>query len=589
IFTRFSNDIARFWESGVLEEEDSSTGSSINLELAKAWHDECKKNHPRCQLSSTSLPTRVIDIGEESSNPTLYETMTGESAEYVALSHCWGTDSPIEPGEEKRDSRRIELPPLHQWPQTFRDAVNVARAFAIRYLWIDNICIRQGDKGEDDWKVESLRMSDYFKNATFTIASTKAADGSEGCFSHRSPLLTRPCRIQLISETSSENISPLELWVCPNPTLKDFQGYDGPLSWRCWTLQEELLSRRILFFWKTQLAWTCLTSNASESYPDPTSIEQAPKDAVGFNFRLSMHVPIIPDDLAQRSPYYDFWCRLIESFTERNMTYQRDTLPAISALAITMNKSLAVPDRYVAGLWMRDLTVGLLWAVDRESKGRRPVPPGQKNYLHEGFSAPSWSWVSMSHCVVKFLRAKEILPGGWRNRYTATTDPQDYGPQILCVHINSSNTYGRVIDGTLRVRAKLSIIRINLHPSRRGNRLADFEHPNSNGLTWKLTMDYVNFIERRVLKRELITGDCELDGGDTSMLSSYVQGEQILAYFLPLLAYATDEGEWGRWVGLALVQRGEANEYTRIGRVAINLHSTAYILCDLPDQDISIR
>jgi len=39
---------------------------------------------------------------------------------------------------------------MEKLPYTFRDAVTIAHHLNIRYLWIDSMCIIQGDR--DDWE-----------------------------------------------------------------------------------------------------------------------------------------------------------------------------------------------------------------------------------------------------------------------------------------------------------------------------------------------------------------------------------------------------------------------------------------------------
>ncbi len=55
-----------------------------------------------------------------------------------------------------------------------QDAVTVCRTFRVRYLWVDALCIIQGDV--QDWEQESSIMGDVFQNAYFTIdvASSKS-------------------------------------------------------------------------------------------------------------------------------------------------------------------------------------------------------------------------------------------------------------------------------------------------------------------------------------------------------------------------------------------------------------------------------
>lgn len=64
---------------------------------------------------------------------------------YVTISHCWGkgpiaktTDSTLDKMKDRVDRSML--------PQTFKDAVAVTHLLGYRYLWIDALCIIQGNK-----------------------------------------------------------------------------------------------------------------------------------------------------------------------------------------------------------------------------------------------------------------------------------------------------------------------------------------------------------------------------------------------------------------------------------------------------------
>jgi hypothetical protein len=77
---------------------------------------------------------------------------------------------------------------ISKLPQTFQDAIKVILLLELRCLWIDALCIRQGDESD---KVKKLPlMHEYYGNAYLVIQSsgTKSVDeGFLGC--------TRTCKI----------------------------------------------------------------------------------------------------------------------------------------------------------------------------------------------------------------------------------------------------------------------------------------------------------------------------------------------------------------------------------------------------------
>lgn len=65
----------------------------------------------------------------------------------MALSHCWGTAGILRPTEENYATIKKGFS-IADLPQTFVDAVAVARTLNIQYIWIDSLCIIQ-DSGSD--------------------------------------------------------------------------------------------------------------------------------------------------------------------------------------------------------------------------------------------------------------------------------------------------------------------------------------------------------------------------------------------------------------------------------------------------------
>ena len=135
---------------------DISTGNEYNTNLMKRWMTSCS-SHELCQQRRASrkikLPTRVIDVGDDQTDPRL--VIGSGTAEYACLSHCWGGSQPLTTTKATLADRLAGIR-LEQMPKTFRDAIIVARQLDLRYLWIDSLCIIQDSA--DDWSKESAEM-----------------------------------------------------------------------------------------------------------------------------------------------------------------------------------------------------------------------------------------------------------------------------------------------------------------------------------------------------------------------------------------------------------------------------------------------
>ncbi|KAI8946187.1 hypothetical protein F4801DRAFT_565610 [Xylaria longipes] len=129
--------------------------------------NECQTRHKLCSLSffnsgpRAELPTRLIDISSKSQDKKpiirLITTRTLEiRAPYVALSYCWGKSM-----QSSSCLRESNLQDLHscidekELPKTHRDTFQLARDLGFRYVWIDALCIVQGNS--EDW--EGVRVS----------------------------------------------------------------------------------------------------------------------------------------------------------------------------------------------------------------------------------------------------------------------------------------------------------------------------------------------------------------------------------------------------------------------------------------------
>ncbi|KAL8860963.1 MAG: hypothetical protein Q9178_002718 [Gyalolechia marmorata] len=85
------------------------------------------------------------------------------------------------------------------------------------------------------------------------------------------------------------------------------------------------------------------------------------------------------------------WSGVVENYSKRKLTYEKDKLAAIYGIADAVQKAKA--DVYLAGLWKSWLLYDLLWGVDWKN--------GATGRLSTSV-APSWSWASVSGPISTF-------------------------------------------------------------------------------------------------------------------------------------------------------------------------------------------
>ncbi len=182
-----------------------SSGSKENLQLANAWLNNCKHNHPACRPRKAErwLPTRLLYVGSQE-KPVLRLMLSSSidiESEYVALSHRWGTNKGFVLTSANKSQYLVEIP-IFNLSTTLQDAVETTRNVGLQYLWVDSMCIVQDD--EEDWARESATMSQVYGLSTCTIAAANSGSGDAGCVSTRNPHRVRPCIIPNPFKTDSK-------------------------------------------------------------------------------------------------------------------------------------------------------------------------------------------------------------------------------------------------------------------------------------------------------------------------------------------------------------------------------------------------
>lgn len=380
--------------------EDSSLPAC--LARGAEWLNDCLQNHPSCAeklLQKVPLPTRVIDVGDDLSDPFLYITR-GEIGSWAALSYCWGGDSQFALTKGSFGDLQKGRP-LQWFPKTLRDAIVITRSLGVKYLWIDALCIFQDSWV--DWTTEAAKMGDIYRFALVTIAATASPSVNTGILGPRKQSLAvaipwRVPQAELIKtmprtvDTGDKYLDQI-IYISRerNLWLDAVKIKESHWATRGWTMQEESLSSRILFYTTRQMTWECSTLRRIEIESHAASgVPMSPMPSTSFYLRMILEKqygynryndPNIEPQF-ELDPYI-FWYRIVTIYSQRNLSVARDKLSAIAGLAKLVQASLG--DSYCAGLWRSNLVMGLLWYSRTD----------QKEPLAE-YLAPSWSWVSMN-------------------------------------------------------------------------------------------------------------------------------------------------------------------------------------------------
>ncbi|KAI0188906.1 hypothetical protein EV127DRAFT_482145 [Xylaria flabelliformis] len=394
-------------QSPLIDDYEKGTSSRSSFQVAKAWLHDCITCHEVCSQSHapTVLPTRVVDVGDATHDPFLFESK-GAYHTYCALSYCWGTSSDKHKTTSKNLQRYYTAIPPHELPRTILDAIHVARGMGFKYLWIDALCIIQDD--HDDWLREAVKMTQVYANAALTITTSVGSGSDDGLFRPHPDGFFNPQQLYLrlpkrdlireilpARDTDLSVVRPARplsyLALYPDANFP-FMGVMGsPIDTRAWTMQEQILSKRVLYYGNGVVLWECLDATTSEHDPDGRrgAIQFPDNMKAKTYFHSHMKPKVQKKTLSTNSvealdtdEHFAAYCRLLGGYGNRLVTNPSDRITAILGLGQIMQKVSG--NEFIGGIWKGDYALAsLVWFVEMPSPKERTR------------KFPTWSWASI--------------------------------------------------------------------------------------------------------------------------------------------------------------------------------------------------
>ncbi|KAH7322688.1 heterokaryon incompatibility protein-domain-containing protein [Stachybotrys elegans] len=339
------------------------------------WIRNCDETHTDCRPVVQNFPARLLDL--QGSGADGIQLVQGfASVEYVALSHRWGDKPPCATTTDNIADRMSSIS-WSELAETFQDAVVVTRQIGIRYLWIDCLCIIQNDIL--DWKKESVKMGDIYRGAYLTIAaSLTSGDDDKFLRPSREREVYAATRLQV--SFREEAIPDLWIRTIHDFRLHSFYGVQEPLAARGWTMQERVLSPRLLSY-TSAVTFECTEAAVCECgnglFPDPHyppihMLQGLDNKHAFLNLLKKGNIKTM----------YALWMDMVTIYTGRHLSFNSDRHVAILSIAKVLADKYG--DEYIAGMWRGDLINSLCWYRD-DSSPTIHLGPRQ---------APSWSWFS---------------------------------------------------------------------------------------------------------------------------------------------------------------------------------------------------
>ncbi|KAL4779399.1 heterokaryon incompatibility protein-domain-containing protein [Aspergillus varians] len=398
----------------------------------------CQDDHQACHHAVNYAPTRLIDVGmQQGAEVRLIESaQLPRTPSYLALSYCWGRTEVVVTTASNYEAMKREIQ-LSCLPQTVQDAIKITRRVGLQYIWIDALCIIQDSVS--DWEVESSEMAAVYQSAYFTIAAATSEAAAQGFLHHRhavsqqkAPLLESWTYAPNQETVLGARLAP----VLASHTLLggDPDGGDHlPLWNRGWTLQEYILSTRVLIYSKEELWWSCQSGLACECMTLDVMVENSP--TIQFT---PVHTLATPERA------FKYWHDSVGEYMDRALTKSEDRLPGISGIARVIQD--ITKSKYIAGLWSDNFIHDLTWEAVTLGEVIPEIPT--PSY----YRAPSFSWVSLDQ----------------RATYSAISWKSASSCSVIHVesHVPGFNPLGQVTDASATLQGLLckATLGIELRP-----------------------------------------------------------------------------------------------------------------------------
>ncbi|KAK0630605.1 hypothetical protein B0T17DRAFT_636851 [Bombardia bombarda] len=376
---------------------EHNMGGQQPLSTVREWIRNCTENHSLCSQvhSSGFFPTRIIDVSSIEKGTAYLRNKDDVVANVKKRKGSFGATST---GSRPKASRPVSY---HQ-PSGTPCSLSTASV-----IWIDSLCIFQDSS--EDWAAEAHTMCDVYQWSRCNIMAMAASrhdtadNTSPGLFSDRALSQSRmhyPYLIELDIEFRQYGFANRRWigrgkWIVLNDSIPHDDLVSCPLNTRGWVMQERFLSTKILYFGHNQIYWECLGGVECEADPGNRfsfldSYLRREKQYMEAKQSLIKELHVSDEakiGFSERRTKFDSssWRVVVEKYSKLHLTKESDRLVAISGLAKLFQNILK--DKYLAGLWQRELAGDLAWYPHNHRLMRRPDG--------DGINVISWSWASV--------------------------------------------------------------------------------------------------------------------------------------------------------------------------------------------------
>lgn len=413
------------WEESGLEQAFSGRirSSVADTRLFCKWKETCVGEHHSCMSSFTGERPpwlRLIDVEKRCVVDCFLHEEWGyfvgfnTGITYVALSYVWGNCKQMPELDNSTEKQFREPWSLMRETvlSTIDDAIEVVQGLGEKYLWVDCLCIRQGDEADDEADKGKFipHMNLIYGFASVTIVAAAGVDANAGLpgVKHDSSPTRRkqtpfPIKDVFLLKTLDQEVQykdheHLALWE-----FHKYYQYLGDSLWckRGWTLQEKIFSGRALIFTPKQVYWECQRAtwcedSIWETKYFPIAYRHCFGDVNNFRRPWSLVDP------------FNLYQELVEEYSERGLTHHSDGLDAFAGILNALGTEAG--QQFIWALPTAFFEDAFLWEYYGSPKrrlGTCPIRFSDGRITRCDF--PSWSWLGWEGKVEYQSRSLDLI------------------------------------------------------------------------------------------------------------------------------------------------------------------------------------
>jgi hypothetical protein len=310
----------------------------------------------------------------------------------MALSYVWGgshtlTLSSTNIEQLTKDESMVDV----TLPKTIADALFLAGSLGVDYLWVDALCILQDDLADKVIQIEQMHA--IYQMSFVTIIAAAGINANAGL-----PGLQSGTRFveqeEVVIQEPTDGDPGISLMTTLFAQRDAGDHYLAHTTWnsRGWTMQERVLSRRVLVFTEEQVYFACNKGTfCEESYLEFPHFDYGRFHTTAEELDLATTSRKLYGATNPVDVYRKHYKSLVRGFTQRKFTYDGDVFDGFSAIVTGLSE--ISQETFLWGLPRSRFELALSWDTTKGQHRRTSLSTLPMTSLNVFVPFPSWSWM----------------------------------------------------------------------------------------------------------------------------------------------------------------------------------------------------